>query len=138
MHIAEISKRMQYINVMLNCLLVLALFPFFTGCGNNKSTSNSNQSSSQLIGISDCKLFELNKVTEDVPSNKDCLEYLLKEGSILSIKHINAGFNCCPEIKTNVLTEENVIIIEEIEIDGPCLCLCLYDLDLPCAPELRC
>jgi|GEM_PF-635107 len=85
------------------------------------------QPSGQMTGRTDCKSLE--KAVVETPSDQDCIEYEYDGESTLLIKHVNAGFNCCPEIATNVIIENNIITIEEIEIEGLCDCLCLFDMD---------
>ena len=63
------------------------------------------------------------------PSNQDCIQYQYDGIQNLTLKHQNAGFNCCPEIATNITIINNTITIKEIEISGLCNCLCLFDLD---------
>jgi hypothetical protein len=79
----------------------------------------------KLTNYTDCK-----KSKEDSPpSDKDCIKYDYDGNKILLLKHVNAGFNCCPAITANINVTGNVITIEEIEISGYCDCLCLYDLN---------
>ena len=65
---------------------------------------------------------------KSVDSDQDCVEYTY-ENDILHLKHVNAGFNCCPVFKADITIEDNVIMIDEIEIEGVCRCLCLFDLN---------
>ena len=47
------------------------------------------------------------------------------------LKHINTGFNCCPEILyVTVYVVNDTITIEEDEKEQLCLCRCLYDIDM--------
>jgi hypothetical protein len=83
-----------------------------------------------------CKTFQ--KIEGDmVPPDQDCIEYEYDGESVLLIKHINAGFNCCPEeIKIFVNIQNSIITIEEEEyfyIHGGCDCLCLFDIDFDIA-----
>jgi hypothetical protein len=49
----------------------------------------------------------------------------------LSLKHINAGFNCCPGKLTCKVTQSgDSLVIEEFESQAGCNCNCLYDLDI--------
>jgi hypothetical protein len=82
------------------------------------------------VNYGQCKTFQKAASTDSVPSDQDCIEYQYDGQSVLSIHHINAGFNCCPtELAVVVHLEGNVITIEEVEYGGYCLCLCLFDLD---------
>lgn len=78
-----------------------------------------------------CKSFE--KGAKDmVPPDQDCIDYNYDGQSVLSINHINAGFNCCPEeLLAEFEIENGVITITESENldNGGCYCLCLFDFD---------
>ncbi len=63
-------------------------------------------------------------------SGEDCIEYRFS-GDTLSLKHINAAFNCCPgEIEVETSVAGDTIIIAEKEKEALCDCLCLYDLKM--------
>jgi hypothetical protein len=85
--------------------------------------------SGSLIDMTGCNVFEKGLITPDSSSFWDCIEYEYDGESILTLQHINAGFNCCPEIEINFHFEGNVITIEQIELEGMCDCNCLFDLD---------
>ena len=88
------------------------------------NTSKDTNETGILVNYSDCKeLFSKRASTED------CIEYQYDGENVLMLKHINAGFNCCPEIAVNISINNNTIEIEEIEISGVCKCLCLYDIN---------
>ena len=82
-----------------------------------------------LTDMTGCKSMAVGETRADTPSDEDCMEYQYDGEGFLSIRHINAGFNCCPEIAPEISIEGNVITIDEIEIEGLCDCLCLFDLD---------
>ncbi len=67
-----------------------------------------------------------------VPPEEDCVEYNYDGSSTLLIRHINAGFNCCPlEIYSDIDIAGDDIEIQEFETfdtAGPCPCLCLYEV----------
>jgi hypothetical protein len=64
------------------------------------------------------------------PPDVDCMVYNY-DGGTLSLQHYNAGFNCCPEqIVVDMWLVGDTIMIEEIEINGDCFCMCLFDLDM--------
>jgi hypothetical protein len=77
-----------------------------------------------LINHTDCK----ESFDDDSPKNFDCIEYDYNDEDLLLLKHVNAGFNCCPEITANISIIENKIIIKEIELSGDCDCICLFDV----------
>jgi hypothetical protein len=70
-----------------------------------------------------------NQNLSEPPSNQDCIQYQYDGIQNLTLTHQNAGFNCCPEIATNITINNQTIIIKEIELSGPCNCSCLFDLD---------
>jgi hypothetical protein len=84
--------------------------------------------SGNLVNIIDC--FERGEVR--VPPEEDCVEYNYDGTSTLLIRHINAGFNCCPlEIYSDINIAAGDIVIQEYETFdtlGPCACLCLYEV----------
>jgi hypothetical protein len=60
----------------------------------------------------------------------DCIEYSYDGKSTLILKHVNAGFNCCPgEITAEITFNGDQVIIKEEETEQACDCLCLFDLD---------
>jgi len=79
----------------------------------------------KLISTTLCK-------EEFTTREQSCVEYSYNnETKTLSLKHINAAFNCCPkDLYVEVLKDENTITIEETERSQDCTCLCLYDLDI--------
>jgi len=86
--------------------------------------------SGDLLEMTGCLLQQPPETaTISVPSDQDCIEYSYNGAGLLTLRHLNAGFNCCPEYETMVQIVEGVITIEEIEIAGMCDCLCLFDLD---------
>ncbi len=97
-------------------------YPWNTNSGGTEPTGN-------LIDRSECKGYAINGEGTIIPNTKDCIAYAYYEGNILLLKHINAGFNCCPDIDVDIVIENSTIIINEVEIEGLCDCLCLFDLD---------
>jgi hypothetical protein len=84
-----------------------------------------------LVKTTGCKDFNsVNTLSEGTPPDKDCIEYRYDGESILYLKHINAGFNCCPgEIAADIRIDNNNITIKEAETEPRCFCLCLFDLE---------
>ena len=87
----------------------------------------------QLVNNSTCK--DDLKSTSDIiktPDSLSCVEYSFdKKKNQLSIKHINAGFNCCPDsLYCKVDLIGDIIQIQEFEKAAQCDCNCLYDLDI--------
>lgn len=85
----------------------------------------------QLIDYDGCKVYESNLMTPDTISSLDCVQNQYDASGTLQLQHINAGFNCCPIIHTDISIDGNAIVISETETfdPDPCWCLCLFDLD---------
>ena len=122
----------------LNSILIsLLLCSFLCLLGCSSTTDPAQESGNEtiietsptleLLQVSDCKQNPTGIPKANAQSDIDCIEYWYSDGN-LRIKHVNAGFNCCPVLDFAVHVEGNNIIIEEIEIEGLCSCLCLFDV----------
>jgi len=114
------------LQLILPCLaLLLGIYT----CEQEKSSTGLPYGS--LDQISECKEFKSTAVWEGTADSLSCIEYSYDaENSQLLLKHVNAGFNCCPgKIYGDVRFVNDTIIIKESEKDGMCDCLCLYDLE---------
>ena len=64
-------------------------------------------------------------------SSEACIQYSYTRRGGLSLRHINAGFNCCPgELTVEVVIDELTISVIEREEKNGCRCVCLYDIDI--------
>jgi hypothetical protein len=88
--------------------------------------------SGKLISNTNCKSNEISIVESEKSDTLSCIEYEYEaEDKILHLKHINAGFNCCPgEITCNISTSKDTIIVQELEKSALCNCNCLFDLNI--------
>jgi hypothetical protein len=105
-------------------------FTVFT-CGD----TNENESTSlkgEIIDHSDCKTFKSAFDGSETPDSLTCVKYNYDPAnSTLSLQHINAGFNCCPEsLYCSVELVDDTIIIQEFEKSAMCNCCCLFDLNI--------
>lgn len=87
-----------------------------------------------------CKSFVQGQETDAIPPDQECLEYQYDGQSVLTLGHLNSGFNCCPEeLLADFAYENGVITITEDEVligGSGCECLCLFNVyyriwDLP-------
>lgn len=81
-----------------------------------------------LVSSSVCKEHGL-KTIDGNSSGQDCIQYAWVTGDTLKIKHINAGFNCCPQgfqVKLKMVVD--TLVITESENSNLCDCNCLFDL----------
>lgn len=83
----------------------------------------------ELVASGTCKSFGSSAAAVYPPPDMDCISYQYDESYRLSLRHLNAGFNCCPLILANVDIADGIITIEEIDSLPGCHCLCLFDLD---------
>jgi hypothetical protein len=81
---------------------------------------------------SECKSSGKSEIIEaETPDTLTCIDYSYNSTEkVLSIKHINTAFNCCPgEIECNISLKGDTIVINESETSSLCDCNCLYDLE---------
>jgi hypothetical protein len=115
-------------------LFIISLFGLIIiSCEKNNDNDKKLIITGQLISNSTCKN-DLKSSSQVVatPDNLTCVEYSFdKEKSKLTIKHINSGFNCCPDsLYCKVKLKGDTIMIQEFEKSALCKCNCLYDLDI--------
>ncbi len=113
--------------IFLIIVLVFGVFSFFVSC--EKSTEEGNIDG-KLTSFTDCKEFKNFYATDSVSNNMSCVDYAFSN-SVLSLSHVNAGFNCCPvTIGADIIFNENTITVSEYETSNDCDCNCLYDLEI--------
>lgn len=119
------------------CLGILSLgvlaLAGISGCEKESSVPLGGQ---DLQGIltnkSDCKSNKSATLTGEYGNNVSCISYTYSpETKKLTLKHINAGFNCCPgTVSCNFQSSGDTLIVSESESSSLCSCNCLYDLDM--------
>jgi hypothetical protein len=68
-------------------------------------------------------------------SGEECVEYDYDGSRFLRLKHVNAGFNCCPgTVSADIDCSGGTVRIAERESSSLCDCSCLYDLVYEIAP----
>ena len=113
-------------NLPVLCIIIVSMV--FFSC---KNTSEFEPSGSYL-GRSECGNIWKNAADQRVQylfekTPNEIVQYSY-QNNILKINHINAGFNCCPEIISEIDIIENIIVISETELKALCSCLCLFTL----------
>jgi hypothetical protein len=104
-----------------------------SNCEKNKENTNQLTFTGKLISNSPCKSgLKSTGLATGTPDSLSCIEYSFNGSeNILSVKHINAGFNCCPDsLYCKVSLSSDTIIIQEFEKHPSCKCDCLFDLDI--------
>jgi len=82
-----------------------------------------------LVSQTGCKGELAAAAPEDYTPDQSCIVWDYDGTGTLAITHVNAGFNCCPVLDISVDVQDGTITLYEIETEGQCDCLCLYDLD---------
>lgn len=120
---------------LYSILLYSFIIAIIVGCEKENESNPTDQLvfSGYLTHNSTCK--SDSKSTSNIlntPDNLSCVEYVFNRGdNKLILKHINAGFNCCPEsLYVHTYLAGDTIIIQEYEANALCNCNCLYDLDI--------
>jgi hypothetical protein len=111
-------------------LFVMLIIAFNYSC--EKEDQTGTDFSGKLTTHSTCKSFKTTNTESGIPDTLSCVEFTFEGAdNKLLIKHINAGFNCCPEsLYCDIVLENDTIFIHEHEKDGMCDCLCLFDLNI--------
>lgn len=85
------------------------------------------QMTGSLVRVDGCKSSFTKESTE---RDRSCMVFAYDAAKQqLSLTHVNAAFNCCPEkIAADVSVKDGVIRIVESETGPNCRCNCLFDL----------
>jgi len=110
----------------------LFLLGVLTMCFPEPEKSDEMNLTIQLLGTPQCIYLKSPDTTSETPDSQSCIEYAFdQDNQKLILKHLNAGFNCCPEsLWCTVIYRHDTIIIQEFEKNMGCKCDCLYDLDM--------
>lgn len=120
--------------VTTTTIAIAAVALILGACGDRtKSTQGTDTDPvGKVASYTSCKSGTMAASQTEIPKDQDCIEYAYDGHSVLHLRHVNAGFNCCPD---SLLAEFEVssgqIVIDEAEdlTTGGCDCLCLYDLN---------
>jgi len=90
----------------------------------------------RLVARTDCKdSGGASTAAADPTSSQECVQYDYDGARLLRLRHINAGFNCCPgTLSADIDIAGGTIRIAERESSSLCDCNCLYDLTYEIAP----
>jgi hypothetical protein len=118
-------------NILFMILQASAIMVFLVSCQYQKDTFHPT-GSGKLINSSECKSLRSPGQISDVADTLSCVGYIYDPSNQkVFMKHINAGFNCCPlSLSCEISFSNDTIIIRELEQDHACNCECLFDLDL--------
>lgn len=124
-------------NLVYSLFTALLIGLVIDSCEDNKDKGDGNAKKSvitgQLVSNSSCKddLFSRAQILV-VSDSISRVEYSFDNNTNkLTLKHINAGFNCCPDsLYCKIELKGDTIMIQEFEKEAGCKCNCLYDLDI--------
>jgi hypothetical protein len=126
--------KIRWIESWLTCLIAFLVSMFLTqGCEGDRQY-NPRETQAHIGALVVESGAEYSQLSEGLWSYSDssCLEYNYVGDSMLCLRHVNAGFNCCPLIDATVAVEGDEITITESESfpEGyGHLYTCLFDLD---------
>jgi len=121
------------ISVVVAVVVGLIYIVSFSGCKQN--TDVGTIPNGTLVKHSDCKLTQgargdRQAADTSYSPGEDCIQYSYDGIGRLTLKHINAAFNCCPgSLDAELAVGKSTITVFEKEQTQGCYCLCLYDLD---------
>lgn len=112
-------------------VIVLTILLFAFGSCKENAVAPETQPVGALTSTEGCKTFATTTSLEMSLHSytTECIEYEYDGEAVLILKHINAGFNCCPgKIDAAITVTGNRISIEDREQEQGCFCQCLFDL----------
>lgn len=113
-------------------IIIFILFVCFTaGCEIDNKEDSIESITGRITSYSDCKNLKSKDSLSEVEKTQSCIEYNYDSNKKkLHLKHINAGFNCCPgNLYCEISSSNNTIIIQEFEENPLCNCDCLFDIE---------
>ncbi|MHC1774200.1 MAG: hypothetical protein AB9834_02185 [Lentimicrobium sp.] len=101
-------------------------------CNHENETNQPSEVIGQLVSQSGCKYYKSDAGISKVSDSLSCVEYTYEAAhNKLLLKHINAGFNCCPgNLSCDLTISNDTIFVQESEQHALCNCDCLYDLNI--------
>ncbi|PIQ30460.1 MAG: hypothetical protein COW63_09760 [Bacteroidetes bacterium CG18_big_fil_WC_8_21_14_2_50_41_14] len=127
-HLKSISMKALIHSVLATAFIAVLVL----GCKNEQVNNDPTGISGRLLRNSACKDLKSTATTNALSDSLSCAEYQFDASTHqLTIKHLNAGFNCCPGILScKVTSSSDTIVIQEFEESQLCSCNCLFDLEI--------
>jgi hypothetical protein len=129
MNATQINTR-NYWTLFVMIVSLSAITGLILGCSDDSDSTGpeTTASAGRLVEHSDCGGYPETIVKAYVPENQTGVVWTFDGKETLTLQHINAAFNCCPEVSCVISVSDNTITITEKET-GTCDCLCLMDID---------
>ncbi len=123
------NLKMKPTTLSIILAVVMLLIP---GCETERQSDEHLILTGKLLNHTDCKEFKSSRILSDISDTLSCVDYEFNPSSHkLFLKHINAGFNCCPEsLYCRISLSSDTIFVQEFEQTQGCHCNCLYDLEI--------
>lgn len=121
-------------SILISILSAIFLTVLLSGCKEESIQIINNPPipdfKGQLTGNTNCKGFQISPSSIDSSDSSSCIEYSYNAlRHTLTLQHINANFNCCPDSLNCLFSLLNdTIIVDEHEKFPGCNCNCLFDL----------
>lgn len=112
---------------ILLALAATALAVLFAACSEDSDGPFTSIITGSLVNQSECGGFPTMTLAPDVPSDQTAAFWSYDGHGTLQLWHLNAAFNCCPNISCRITAVNNTITVEEMD-EGMCDCLCLTDV----------
>lgn len=112
--------------------LFLILFFLMFSCTSEFENPEEMNLKISLHGNPQCNGLKSTERLSETPTSQSCVEFVFeRDNRKLILKHLNAGFNCCPEsLWCTVVYRNDTIVVQEFEKNMGCKCNCLYNLDI--------
>ena len=120
------------INEKKNLLAGFVIFILFCACETNSRDNDLPGISGKITSHSACKGLKSACSLNLIPDSLSCINYAFETSTgKLTIEHINAAFNCCPDsLYCKVGFSGDTVVVQEFEKKAGCKCNCLYDLHI--------
>lgn len=108
-------------------LVLMATAALFGSC---ESPDHQGDLSVSVTSDMVCRTNQVLKTNDPAPETS-CIRFDYDGTSLLTLKHLNAGFNCCPgKFDVSIEVKGDSLIIREDENQQGCKCNCLFNLDI--------
>ncbi len=114
--------------LMMTFVIAVAWITMCLGCSDNDVVEPVIATTTgSLAAFSECLDFS-QRTVPDFYSDQTAVLWEWDGKGKLSLRHANAGINCCPNLSAEISVIDGVITVKEYD-QGMCYCLCLANLD---------
>ncbi len=124
---ANLDKDGQIVLSMMVLVIVVVWAVMGVGCADDVVEPVSPAAIGSFVAFSEC-LGHSHNSTYEITPDQTAIEWEWDGKGTLSLRHANAGANCCPQLSAEITVIDGVITVKESD-QGLCYCLCLVNLD---------